>query len=71
MNLNFHSSHQIIRILSNANLITELKSSVFLSSISARLPYSKDSLHYASSKAALETFVRGYQLSFHHQDLIV
>lgn len=64
MNLNFHSSHQIIRILSNANLITELKSSVFLSSISARLPYSKDSLHYASSKAALETFVRGISVEF-------
>ena len=51
-------------MLSEANLITNLKSCVFLSSISVRLPYSKDSLHYASSKAALETFVKGIAVEF-------
>lgn len=59
MNLNYHSAHHIVRIISKSDILPFLKSCVFISSISVRLPNSKDSLHYASSKSALETFVKG------------
>lgn len=59
MNLNYHSAHHIVRVISKNDLLPFLKSCVFISSISVRLPNSKDSLHYAASKSALETFVKG------------
>ena len=52
-----HSSKYLIDYIVAKNKIKN--SIVFISSISARLPNSKDSLHYASSKSALETFVKG------------
>lgn len=59
MFLNYHSVHQLIRIIVANNMLRSLVSSVFISSISARIPFAGDSLHYACSKSALETFIKG------------